>query len=52
MANFLHPADPATVQSLGESIFKQHVIPLELTAVLLLVALVGAIILAKREESK
>ncbi len=46
------PADPATVQSLGESIFKQHVIPLELTAVLLLVALVGAIILAKREESK
>ena len=46
------PADPATVQSLGESIFKQHVIPLELTAVLLLVALVGAIILARREESK
>lgn len=47
-------ADPATfsVHALGESIFKQHVIPLELTAILLLVALVGAIILAKREESK
>lgn len=47
-------ADPSTfsIQALGESIFKQYVIPLEFTAVLLLVALVGAIIMAKREESK
>ncbi|MFC4077373.1 NADH-quinone oxidoreductase subunit J [Salinithrix halophila] len=38
-----------TVAKLGESVFKQYVIPFELTSVLLLVALVGAVILAKKE---
>ena len=44
-------ADPAsyTVQRLGEIVFRHYVIPFELTSVLLLVALVGAVILAKRE---
>jgi NADH-quinone oxidoreductase subunit J len=44
-------ADPATytVQRLGEIIFRHYVIPFELTSVLLLAALVGAVILAKRE---
>jgi NADH-quinone oxidoreductase subunit J len=38
------------VTKLGESVFKQYVIPFELTSILLLVALVGAVILAKKEE--
>ncbi|MFC7440053.1 NADH-quinone oxidoreductase subunit J [Laceyella putida] len=42
----------ATVALLGDSVFKQYVIPFELTSVLLLVALVGAVILAKREGKK
>ncbi|WP_089965438.1 NADH-quinone oxidoreductase subunit J [Lihuaxuella thermophila] len=38
------------VARLGEAVFKQYVIPFELASVLLLVALVGAVILAKKEE--
>lgn len=38
-----------TVQNLGEAVFKQYVIPFELASVLLLVALIGAIVLAKKE---
>lgn len=38
------------VANLGELVFSQYVIPFELASVLLLVALVGAILLAKREE--
>jgi NADH-quinone oxidoreductase subunit J len=38
------------VAKLGEAVFKQYVIPFELASVLLLVALVGAVILAKKEE--
>ncbi|SDW41817.1 NADH-quinone oxidoreductase subunit J [Marininema mesophilum] len=38
-----------TVEALGKSVFKQYVIPFELTSILLLVALVGAVILAKKE---
>lgn len=38
------------VAQLGEAVFKHYVIPFELTSILLLVALVGAIILAKKEE--
>jgi NADH-quinone oxidoreductase subunit J len=37
---------------LGAAVFKSYVIPFELASVLLLVALVGAVILAKREEEK
>ncbi|OYD08203.1 NADH-quinone oxidoreductase subunit J [Paludifilum halophilum] len=40
-----------SVSGLGESVFKQYVIPFEVTSILLLVALVGAIILAKKERS-
>lgn len=42
----------SNVADLGELIFTQYVIPFELTSVLLLVALVGAILLAKREEKE
>jgi NADH-quinone oxidoreductase subunit J len=38
------------VVELGEALFKQYVLPFELTSILLLVALVGAIMLAQREE--
>lgn len=38
-----------TVENIGLTVFKQFVIPFELLSVLLLVALVGAIILAKKE---
>lgn len=40
------------VAKLGEMIFTDYVIPFELTSVLLLVALIGAILLAKREEKE
>lgn len=38
-----------TVENIGTVLFKKYVIPFELTSVLLLVALVGAVILAKKE---
>lgn len=39
-----------TVQGLGTILFQQYAIPFELASILLLVALVGAIILARKEE--
>jgi NADH-quinone oxidoreductase subunit J len=39
-----------TVKEIGISIFAKHVIPFELISLLLTVALIGAIIIAKREE--
>lgn len=39
-----------TVSRLGEIVFKQYVIPFEALSVLLLVALVGAVILARKES--
>jgi len=38
------------VKLIGESLFNQYVIPFELVSVVLIVALVGAITLAKKEE--
>lgn len=37
-------------RAIGEAIFTKHVIPFELVSVLLTVAFIGAIVLAKREE--
>jgi NADH-quinone oxidoreductase subunit J len=39
-----------TVQELGKTLFQRYAIPFELASVLLLVALIGAIVLAKKEE--
>jgi NADH-quinone oxidoreductase subunit J len=39
-----------TVKEIGLAIFQKHVIPFELISLLLTVALIGAIIMAKREE--
>ncbi len=37
-------------RAIGEQLYTQHVIPFELVSVLLTVAFIGAIVLAKREE--
>ncbi len=37
-----------TVEVVGDALFRQHLVPFELTAILLLVAVVGAVVLAKR----
>lgn len=43
--------EPNNVLAIGDNLFKQFVIPFELASILLLVALVGAIVIAKKEES-
>lgn len=40
------------VQKIGISLYSKYIIPFEITSVLLLVALVGAITLAKRDDGK
>lgn len=40
------------VGKIGEAIYTKYIIPFELTSIVLLVALVGAIILAKRDNEK
>jgi NADH-quinone oxidoreductase subunit J len=40
-----------TVERIGHVLFQQQVIPFELVSVLLLAALVGAVVLARKEES-
>jgi NADH-quinone oxidoreductase subunit J len=40
----------ATVQSIGSTLFKDYAIPFELASILLLVALIGAIVLARKEQ--
>ena len=44
-----HFSQQDNVMEIGKAVFTQYVIPFEITSVLLLVALVGAIILAKKE---
>ncbi|MBS2970837.1 NADH-quinone oxidoreductase subunit J [Metabacillus sp. KIGAM252] len=49
--------DPAALhedntEQIGIALFSKHIIPFELTSVLLLAALIGAIILAKKDEEK
>jgi len=45
-------ADQKNVLEIGKMMFTEHVIPFELSSVLLLVAMVGAIVLAKREAEE
>lgn len=45
-------ADVNTARLLGEAIFSRYVVPLEIASMVLLVALIGAIVLATREETK
>jgi NADH-quinone oxidoreductase subunit J len=40
------------LQSLGETLFSQYLLPFEVTSVLLLVAMVGVIVLTKKEKGE
>jgi NADH-quinone oxidoreductase subunit J len=41
--------DPKNVEQIGRALYTDYLIPFELASILLLVAMIGAIILAKRE---
>ncbi len=40
-----------TVSQVGESLFQQYLLPFEVTSILILVAIIGAVVLAKRQSS-
>jgi NADH-quinone oxidoreductase subunit J len=40
-----------SVKDVGESLFNQYLLPFEVTSILILVAIIGAVILAKRQSS-
>ena len=42
---------PATSENIGEIIFSSYVLPFEVVSVLLLAALVGAVVIARRDEA-
>ena len=44
------PGDGA-VQAIGEALFTQYLLPFELASVLLLVAMIGAVVLARKQKS-
>ncbi|MDH4223164.1 MAG: NADH-quinone oxidoreductase subunit J [candidate division Zixibacteria bacterium] len=44
------PADFGTPQALGRLLFTDYLLPFEIASILLLIAMVGAIFLARREE--
>jgi NADH-quinone oxidoreductase subunit J len=41
---------PANLQALGETLFTQYLLPFEVTSILLLVAMIGAIVLVRKEK--
>jgi NADH-quinone oxidoreductase subunit J len=42
-------ADPGSVAQLAQKLFTDYVLPFEVTSVLILIAIIGAVVLAKRE---
>jgi NADH-quinone oxidoreductase subunit J len=46
----IHFAKPNTIDTLGTAIFTRYVLPFEIVSVVLLAALVGAVVLARKEE--
>jgi NADH-quinone oxidoreductase subunit J len=46
----IHFSKPETVATLGQAIFSRYVLPFEIVSVVLLAALVGAVVLARKEE--
>ena len=46
----IHFAKPNTIDTLGQAIFTRYVLPFEIVSVVLLAALVGAVVLARKEE--
>jgi NADH-quinone oxidoreductase subunit J len=49
--NALPAGEFGTISDVGETLFKQYLLPFEVTSVLILVAIIGAVILAKRQSS-
>ncbi len=45
------PGDGA-VQAIGEALFTQYLLPFELASVLLLVAMIGAVVLARKPKNE
>jgi NADH-quinone oxidoreductase subunit J len=43
---------PVTIQALGAALFNQYLLPFEVTSVLLLVAMIGAIVMTKKEKGE
>ena len=41
---------PANLKALGETLFTQYLLPFEVTSILLLVAMIGAIVLIRKEK--
>jgi NADH-quinone oxidoreductase subunit J len=41
---------PANLKALGETLFTQYLLPFEVTSILLLVAMIGAIVLVRKEK--
>ena len=46
----VHFSQPDTISTLGQAIFSRYVLPFEIVSVVLLAALVGAVVLARKEE--
>ncbi len=46
---FLPPGGPGTVANLAKALFSDYLLPFEVTSVLILVAIIGAVVLAKRQ---
>lgn len=46
----IHFSKPDSVATLGQAIFSRYVLPFEIVSVVLLAALVGAVVLARKEE--
>ena len=41
-----------SIKQLGESLFNEYLLPFEMTSVLILIAIIGVVLLAKRQASK
>ena len=56
VATIIPPTDATNkveaLQKLGETLFSQYLLPFEVTSILLLVAMIGAIVLTKREKGE
>jgi NADH-quinone oxidoreductase subunit J len=50
-AGALHPATSPNVNVLGTSVFTTYLLPFEVTSALLVIAIIGAVVLARRPES-
>ncbi len=52
LAQTLPPAPEATVQKIGEQLMTNYVLPLEIVALLLTAAMIGAVIIAMRDKNE